>query len=52
MSLLSAICIASTVGVSWGGQYFNGTGTGDAAEWLAALNMARAQFEPNPDMQV
>ena len=31
--------------------WFSGDGQGDAADWLAALNTARSQFSPNPNLQ-
>jgi len=36
---------------SYSGKYFSGSGVGDAEEWLATLDIARAQFSPNPLFQ-
>jgi len=33
------------------GRFFSGTCTGDANEWLQALDTARSQFSPNPILQ-
>ena len=33
------------------GAWFSGSGVGDAADWLAALETARAQYAPNARLQ-
>jgi hypothetical protein len=50
------LALASTLALAvhadtFTGAYFTGDGTGDAVEWLQALDTARSQYSPNPLLQ-
>jgi hypothetical protein len=49
-SLLSStlLLISTSPGAA---QYFSGTGSGDAGEWITALNDAKVQWDPCPTRQ-
>ena len=49
----SIVCavLATVRGLHAPSGFFEGAGEGDAEEWLALLNTARAQFSPTPLLQ-
>ena len=41
----------AVIATNFNGQWFSGGGSGDAVEWLQAVDTARSQFSPNPSLQ-
>jgi hypothetical protein len=51
LSVLASWCGAALAASAVPPVWFSGAGPGDAAEWTALLNTARAQFAPSPTLQ-
>jgi len=46
-----ALALAPAAAAPFAGRFFSGEGSGDALEWLQALDTARGQLQPSPILQ-